>query len=203
DRRGGGDRERARRAPRHTPAAGVEAPGGPEGGGARTRAAPGQVALLQRRRTRPQAGPRVAGALQRHLERAARPARRRGGGARGGRAMTVKQNRKGCATITVVSDTAYEVERKFDASAQAVFRALTEPELIKRWWGFPSGRWVECVADVRPGGRWRNAVIDQGQEVFFHGRYHEVDRPRRLVNTEVYEGVPGGGPDVDEPSTPV
>lgn len=115
--------------------------------------------------------------------------------------MTVKQNRKGCATITVVSDTAYEVERKFDASAQAVFRALTEPELIKRWWGFPSGRWVECVADVRPGGRWRNAVIDQDQEVFFHGRYHEVDRPRRLVNTEVYEGVPGGGPDVDEPST--
>ena len=115
--------------------------------------------------------------------------------------MTVRHDRKGSATITVVSETADEVVRRFDASAEAVFRALTEPELIKRWWGFPSGRWVECVADVRPGGRWRNAVLDRGQEVFFHGRYEEVDRPRRLVNTEVYEGMPGGGPDVDEPST--
>lgn len=115
--------------------------------------------------------------------------------------MTGRSNRKGSAKVTVVSDTAYEVERRFDASAEAVFRALTEPELIKRWWGFPGGQWVECVADARPGGHWRNAVVQDGHEVFFHGRYVEVERPRRLVNTEVFEGMPGGGPDVDEPST--
>jgi uncharacterized protein YndB with AHSA1/START domain len=115
--------------------------------------------------------------------------------------MTQQSNRKGSALVSVVSDTAYEVERKFDASAEAVFRALTEPELIKRWWGFPTGRWVECVADVRPGGHWRNAVVEGEHEVFFHGRYVEVDRPRRLVHTEVFEDLPGGGPDVDEPST--
>lgn len=27
-------------------------------------------------------------------------------------------------------------------------------------------------------------------EVGFHGAYHEIDRPHRLVNTEVYEGMP-------------
>jgi len=114
--------------------------------------------------------------------------------------MTVKQSRKGSARFSVVSDTAYQVERRFDAPAAAVYRALTEPELIKRWWGFPGSQWVECVSDPRPGGYWRNAVLYEGQEVFFHGWFVELDEPRRLVHTEVYEGLPGVARDSEEPS---
>ena len=115
--------------------------------------------------------------------------------------MTVRTNRKGSAKVAVVSDTAYTIEREFGGSAAAVFRAMTEPEYVKRWWGCPDSEWLDCQADVRPGGYWRNSMRDGGQEVSFHGWYQEVDRPHRSVHTEVYEGVTGGGPESTEPST--
>lgn len=115
--------------------------------------------------------------------------------------MTVNTNRKGSATVTQVSDTAYVIERKFDARVAAVFRALTEPAYIQRWWGFPDVEWLDCQVDLRPGGYWRNSVRGPGYEVSFHGYYREIDRPHHLVHSEIYEGLPGGGPDVDEPLT--
>lgn len=48
-----------------------------------------------------------------------------------------------------------QAERAFDASREVVFRAMTEPKHLVRWWG-PKGftsTFAEC--DVRPGGRWR------------------------------------------------
>lgn len=115
--------------------------------------------------------------------------------------MTTKADRKGSAKVTAVSETAYEIERQFDAGAESVFRALTEPQLIKRWWGFPDVQWLDCQVDLREGGYWRNSVQGDGYVVSFHGHYRQVERPHRLVNTEVYEGLPGGGPDVHEPLT--
>lgn len=110
-------------------------------------------------------------------------------------------DRKGSAVITFPTDTAYRVVRRFGGSPNAVFRALTEPELIKRWWGFASAQWLVCESEARVGGRWRFVTVDRGQEVAFHGRYTEVDRPRRLVQTEIYEGLPGFGPDTEEGGT--
>lgn len=115
--------------------------------------------------------------------------------------MTTKADRKGSAKVTPVSETAYEIERRFDAKAGSVFRALTEPELIKRWWGFPDSQWLDCQVDLREGGYWRNSVRDGGFEVSFHGHYRQIERPNFLEHTEVYEGLPGGGPDVHEPMT--
>jgi len=115
--------------------------------------------------------------------------------------MTTRADRKGSAKVAPVSETAYEIERKFDASAGSVFRALTEPELIKRWWGYEDSESLDCQADLREGGYWRNSLRGDGYVVSFHGRYREIQRPHRLVHTEVYEGAPGGGPDVDEPLT--
>jgi uncharacterized protein YndB with AHSA1/START domain len=115
--------------------------------------------------------------------------------------MTVKVNRKGSARVTPVSDTAYEIERTFDAKAESVFRAMTEPQYIRRWWGFPDVEWLDCQVDLRVGGYWRYSAKGDGYVVSFHGHYKEIDRPRSMVHTEVYEGLPGGGPDVHEPLT--
>ena len=46
--------------------------------------------------------------------------------------------------------------------------------------------------DLRPGGRWRYVQRDpQGNEHTFHGVYHDIAAPERLVFTFEYEGVPG------------
>lgn len=104
-------------------------------------------------------------------------------------------NRHGSAVITLPSDTEYLITRVFDAPADNVFEALTKPELVKRWWGFETSEWLVCEIDLRVGGRWRYVIRDGGMEVGFHGEYREIDRPHRLVTTEMYEGVPDPGPE--------
>lgn len=104
-------------------------------------------------------------------------------------------NRHGSAVVTLQGDREILVTRVFDAPAELVFRAWTTPELVMRWWGFPTSEWLVCEIDLRVGGRWRWVIRDQGFEVGFHGEYLEIDGPVRLVNTEVYEGVPVPDPD--------
>lgn len=106
--------------------------------------------------------------------------------------ISTRKNRHGSAVITLPSAREIVITRKFDAPARLVFKAYTTPELVKRWWGFPTFEWLVCENDVRVGGRWRYVVRHQGQEVGFHGDYREVDAPHRLVSTEVFEQFPAG-----------
>ena len=108
---------------------------------------------------------------------------------------TQRQSRKGSATVTTPSDTEILIERVFDAPAHVVYRAYTEPALVKRWWGFESSEWLACDIDLRVGGTWRYVTRDDGVEVGFHGTYHELSAPVRIVHTEVYEGLPVEDPD--------
>ncbi|HEX6367910.1 MAG TPA: SRPBCC family protein [Longimicrobium sp.] len=108
---------------------------------------------------------------------------------------TARRNRHGSAVITLPSDTDYLVTRQFDAPARLVFRAFTTPELVRRWWGFETSEWLVCEIDLRVGGRWRFVVREQGMEVGFNGEYREIAPPHRLVNTEMYEGVPDPKPE--------
>jgi uncharacterized protein YndB with AHSA1/START domain len=104
-------------------------------------------------------------------------------------------NRHGSAVISQPSDTEILIIRAFDAPADLVFKAYTTPELVKRWWGFDTSEWLVCEIDLRVGGQWRFVTRDEDMDVGFHGEYREIDPPRRLVMTEVYEGAPVPDPD--------
>jgi uncharacterized protein YndB with AHSA1/START domain len=80
----------------------------------------------------------------------------------------------------------------FNAPREVVWKALTDPDLVPNWYG---PRMYETIVDhmeVKPGGRWRfiNRGSD-GQEFGFHGVYHDVIAPERIVQTNEFEGVPG------------
>ncbi|MBC7896369.1 MAG: SRPBCC family protein [Cytophagaceae bacterium] len=108
--------------------------------------------------------------------------------------MTVTRNRHGSATVALPSDLEIVIVRQFDAPAALVFKACTTPELVKRWWGFNSSEWKVCDIDLRVGGTWRYVTHEQGYgDVGFHGEYREIDAPRRIVTTEVFEGFPDAG----------
>ena len=97
---------------------------------------------------------------------------------------------KGTAVVTTPSDTQILITREFAAPRHAVFRVLTEPELIKRWWSGGFGEVVLAEVDLRVGGRWRYVMVADGNEIGFHGEYREVVPGERFVCTEVYEGAP-------------
>jgi uncharacterized protein YndB with AHSA1/START domain len=102
----------------------------------------------------------------------------------------------GKAVVTLPNDTQILITREFDAPAHLVYRASTEPELIKRWWAGKRGEVTSVEVDLRVGGRWRQVMVtNDGMEVAFHGTYREIVPDERLVTTELYEGVPGATED--------
>jgi len=105
-------------------------------------------------------------------------------------------DRHGSAVVTLPSDTQILITRRFDAPAALLFTAWTTPELVQRWWGFETSQWLVCDIDLRVGGTWRYLTREEnGFEVGFHGEFREIEPPRRIVSTEVYEGLPIPDPD--------
>ncbi len=80
----------------------------------------------------------------------------------------------------------------FEAPREVVYKVFIDPKLIPDWWG-PSylTSQVEKM-EVRPGGSWRIVQHDpDGKKYAFHGVYHVVVEPAKLVYTFEYEGMPG------------
>jgi uncharacterized protein YndB with AHSA1/START domain len=98
----------------------------------------------------------------------------------------------GKAVVTLPADDQILIEREFDAPAALVWRALTEPDLVKRWWAGKRGEVTSAEIDLRVGGAWRYVMSAHGGEfeVAFHGEYRELVEGERIVSTEVFEGFP-------------
>src|SRR5918992_4189955 len=97
----------------------------------------------------------------------------------------------GTAKVTLPADTQILITRDFNAPKHLVYRAVTEPELIKRWWNAKRGEVTLADVDLRVGGTWRYVMVTtDGTEVAFHGTYREIVPNEQIVTTEIYE-MPG------------
>jgi uncharacterized protein YndB with AHSA1/START domain len=83
------------------------------------------------------------------------------------------------------------ITRVFDAPRALVFKAFTDRNLKPQWWGPRRLTTTIDTMDAKPGGLWRYVQRDEGGNVYaFHGVYHEVRSPERIVNTFEFEGMP-------------
>ncbi|HEV8568604.1 MAG TPA: SRPBCC family protein [Actinoplanes sp.] len=97
----------------------------------------------------------------------------------------------GTAKVTLPSENQILITREFNAPKHLVWKAYTTPELIKRWWSGDRGTVTLAEVDLRVGGKWRYVMeAGGGYEVAFRGEYREIVPDERLVNTEVFEGIP-------------
>ena len=99
----------------------------------------------------------------------------------------------GTFRVTTPSDTEITLTRLFNAPRDLVWEAMTKPEHVRRWWGCLDERYSVpvCEIDLRVGGKWR--FVGRGPEgdiPAFYGEYLEIDRPGRLVYTEIFEPFP-------------
>jgi uncharacterized protein YndB with AHSA1/START domain len=94
------------------------------------------------------------------------------------------------AQVSQPSEREVKVTRSFRAPRALVYKAYTEPQLVKRWLLGPPG-WTMpvCEMDVRVGGRyrWRWRSDKDGKEFGFAGTFREVQPASRLVHTEAYD----------------
>lgn len=106
------------------------------------------------------------------------------------------------AAVSFPSDREVEVRRSFRAPRALVYRAYTEPALVRQWMLGPGGWSMPiCEMDVRPGGsyRWRWRSDDGGGEFGFYGTFQEVEAPSLLVHTESFDPGTQGGSHGDGP----
>jgi uncharacterized protein YndB with AHSA1/START domain len=84
-----------------------------------------------------------------------------------------------------------EIVRTIDAPREEVFRAWTDPDRIRSWWGPGEFTCPEAEVDLRPGGAYRLVMQPAAGDPFVvAGTYREVDPPARLVYTWRWETGP-------------
>ena len=89
-------------------------------------------------------------------------------------------------TLKTEGDTHIVVTRRFAAPPEAVYRAHTDPEIIKKWMLGPDG-WTmpACISEPWPGGKmrfeWSNG---KGGDFFLTGENLELVPYTRLVHVE-------------------
>lgn len=91
--------------------------------------------------------------------------------------------------LTLPDDRTILFTRAFDAPRELVWRALSEPALLRKWMYCPDD-WTmtTCDDDVRVGGGFRWAWSGpNGFQMTMHGTYREVVRPERMVRTETFD----------------
>lgn len=95
-------------------------------------------------------------------------------------------------TVETPGDTDVVVTRKFNAPRALVWRAYSEPDLVRRWMvGYPGWTMPVCEIDFRAGGgyhhRWRNE--ESGAEFGFVGTFLSIEPEARITNLERPEDV--------------
>jgi len=90
------------------------------------------------------------------------------------------------------------LERTFNAPRELVFKAFSEAEHLKNWWGPKGWTLPVCNIDFRPGGTWHycmkcadESVEYYGQESWGIGVYHEIVAPERIVYVDSFSDAEG------------
>ncbi len=85
--------------------------------------------------------------------------------------------------------------RQFDATAEQVYRAHVEADLIRAWLLGPPG-WTmpECSHENRVGGKYRYVWANPEEQGFgIGGTILDLQPGARIVHTELFDGVDMGG----------
>ncbi len=84
-----------------------------------------------------------------------------------------------------------DIDREFDAPVAALFRAHSDPELVRQWLG-PNGYEMEIERwDFTSAGGYRYIHRDgKGGEYGFHGVFHVVRENDFAIQTFEFEGYP-------------
>jgi uncharacterized protein YndB with AHSA1/START domain len=87
----------------------------------------------------------------------------------------------------------FVISRVFDAPRSLMWKALSEPERMKKWWG-PKGFTVRAAhMDFRPGGSYHYCMRSpDGHDMWGKFVYREIDAPERIVFINAFSDEQGG-----------
>jgi len=104
----------------------------------------------------------------------------------------MQTTRSSATTKATETETDIVITRVFDAPRGQVWKAWTEPERMKRWWGPHGFTTPVCTIDLR-----KNGVIHccmrspDGQDFWNKGVLREIVEPKRLAYTDSFSDEQG------------
>lgn len=88
------------------------------------------------------------------------------------------------STLSLPSDREIKIDRDFDAPRDLVWRAWTDAKLLPKWMGYAAYKMTVSEMGVRTGGTYRWTWDFPPTGMTIHGKFVEVDAPRRMVTDE-------------------
>jgi len=91
------------------------------------------------------------------------------------------------------TDNEFVITRVFDAPRELVFKAFTDPEHMKKWWGPKGFTVIASKMELRPGGIYHYGMrAPDGSTMWGKFVYREIVAPERLVFVNSFSDEQGG-----------
>ncbi|MDD1693239.1 MAG: SRPBCC domain-containing protein [Methanoregula sp.] len=98
----------------------------------------------------------------------------------------------GCNFASKTCEDEILITRFFDAPREFIWRAWTEPELVRMWWGPKNFTAPSCAINLRVGGSYLYDMRSpEGKDYWSTGVFREIKRPERLVYTDSFSDENG------------
>jgi uncharacterized protein YndB with AHSA1/START domain len=98
----------------------------------------------------------------------------------------------GTGTATSIEQRELIVKRIFSAPRDLVFKAWSDCDHLKHWWGPREWPLTHCKMDFRPGGTWLYCMTGPGgEEAWGKAVYSEIVEPERIVFTDYFSDADG------------
>jgi uncharacterized protein YndB with AHSA1/START domain len=84
------------------------------------------------------------------------------------------------------------IERTFDLPVTRLWKAFTDAESFKKWWGPENYTCPYCTIDFKVGGKYLNSMQGQdGKEIWSTGTYKEIVLHKKIVYTDSFSDSKG------------
>ena len=101
--------------------------------------------------------------------------------------MTQPNNR-----TTAEKQKTISIERTFDLPVTRLWKAFTDAESFKKWWGPENYTCPHCTIDFRVGGKYLNSMRGpDGKEIWSTGTYKEIVPLKKIVYTDSFADSKG------------
>jgi len=85
-----------------------------------------------------------------------------------------------------------KVERTFDLPVATLWKAWSEPESFKKWWGPEGYTCPDCEIDFRQGGTYLASMQgEDGKKIWSTGTYMEIVPMKKIVCTDNFADSEG------------
>src|SRR5262245_62877079 len=84
-------------------------------------------------------------------------------------------------SLAEIKSEEFVISRVLDAPRELVFKAFTDPEHMKHWWGPKGFKVVASKMDLRPGGRYHYGLqAPDGSTIWGRFIYREIAAPQLI-----------------------